>query len=201
MKETEGQKAWNSYWRQTQPCRHYPKNHNILPVIIVIIIISIIISLVKNGTFHLLSDGTLDIETTRYLDDVKQTEIQMKKVIEEIKSKYQNDLTNIVDIRKDVNDLDSLYGIQIKQRVAKPYKSFKEDNDNESKAIIDTIHTMLDTNNYEAIKEVLEADNKAGINRTDALIKLFDQNKINYTVKTNKDGSTEITFSYKTIGK
>lgn len=201
MKETEGQKAWNSYWRETQPCRHYPKNHNIWLIIAAIIIILIIISLVKNGSFHLLSDGTLDIETTRYLDDVKKTEIQMKKVIEKIESKYQNNSTNIVDIRKDTNDLNSLYSTQIKQRVAKPYKSFKEDNDKEFKAIIDTIYTMLDTNNYETVKEVLEAYNEAGKNRTNSLIKLFNQNKINYTVKTNKDGNIEITFSYKTIGK
>ena len=192
MKETEGQKAWNEYWRQENPKIH--KKHNIMPIFIIIAIIISIISLFMTGKLKLPSDGNLDIETARYIDALTNVEHNIKTTLQYM-SESNN---NIVESQKRINDLDEYLKVMEEQRVFYPYKSFKEATDKDYKAIIDTLHTVLDSDNNVFV-QIIESFNKAQENRMNSIIKLFDENKIKYKIKKNNDGSTELEFHYKTI--
>ena len=195
MKETEGQKAWNEYWRQENPKIH--KKHNIMPIFIIIAIIISIISLFMTGKLKLPSDGNLDIETARYIDALTNVEHNIKTTLQYM-SESNN---NIVESQKRINDLDEYLKVMEEQGVFYPYKSFKEATDKDYKAIIDTLHTVLDSNNLDnnVFVQIIESFNKAQENRMNSIIKLFDENKIKYKIKKNNDGSTELEFHYKTI--
>ena len=127
MKETEGQKAWNEYWRQEKPKIH--KKHNMIPILIIIAIIISIISLFMTGKFKLPSDGNLDIETARYIDALTNVEHNIKTTLQYM-SESNN---NIVESKKRINDLDEYLKVMEEQRVFYPYKSFKEATDKDYK--------------------------------------------------------------------